>query len=164
MDRAGKPLRVKTHTFRGTVATNYINIGIDPNVTRMMIGQASLRSLKFYVEASEEGVLYYMEAGQLFQVTEKVFKVSLPSLNSSRPSEPHRPATYQTAEEMILAYLSTKELIARQEVEQITGTSSSSAARVLKRMVQNGVLIRIGEGKNTRYKLAKTYDTSTANG
>ena len=58
--------------------------------------------------------------------------------------------------EVILAYLSTKELIARQEVEQITGTSSSSAARVLKRMVQNGVLIRIGEGKNTRYMLAKT--------
>ncbi len=57
VDRAGKPLRVKTHTFRGTVATNYINIGIDPNVTRMMIGQADMRSLKFYVEASEEGVL-----------------------------------------------------------------------------------------------------------
>ena len=97
-----------------------------------------------------------MEVGQLFQVTEKVFKVTLPSLNSDRPSEPHRSATYQTAEEMILAYLSTKELIARQEVEQITGTSSSSAARMLKRMVQNGVLIRIGEGKNTRYMLAKT--------
>jgi ATP-dependent DNA helicase RecG len=97
-----------------------------------------------------------MEAGQLFQVTEKVFKVTLPSLNSVRPPEPHRSATNQTAEEMILAYLSTKELIARQEVEQITGTSSSSAARVLKRMVQNGVLIRIGEGKNTRYMLAKT--------
>ncbi len=30
------------------------------------------------------------------------------------------------------------------------------AARMLKRMVQNGVLIRIGEGKNTRYMLAKT--------
>ncbi len=99
---------------------------------------------------------HHMEAGQLFQVTEKVFKVTLPSLNSVRPPEPQRSATYQTAEEMILAYLSTKELIARQEVEQITGTSSSSAARVLKRMVQNGVLIRIGEGKNTRYMLAKT--------
>ena len=91
----------------------------------------------------------------MFQVTEKVFKVSLPSLNSFR-SEPHRSAVYQTAEEMILAYLSTKELITRQEVEQITGTSSSSAARVLKRMVQNGVLIRDRSCKNTRYMLAKT--------
>ena len=57
VDRAGKPLRVKSHTFRGTVATNYINIGIDPNVIRMMIGQADLRSLKFYIEASDESVL-----------------------------------------------------------------------------------------------------------
>lgn len=96
-----------------------------------------------------------MEADQLFQVTEKVFKVTLPSLNSGRSSKPQNPATYQTAEEMILAYLSAKELIARQEVEQIIGTSSSSAARMLKRMVQNGVLIRIGEGRNTKYKLAK---------
>ena len=57
VDRAGKPLRVKSHTFRGTVATNYINIGIDPNVIRMMIGQADMRSLKFYIEASDESVL-----------------------------------------------------------------------------------------------------------
>ena len=97
-----------------------------------------------------------MEAGQLFQVTEKVFKVTLPRLNSGRSSEPNSPAVPQTAEEKILEYFSTKEIIARQEVEQITKTSSSTAARMLKRMVQNGVLIRIGEGKNTRYMLAKT--------
>ena len=97
-----------------------------------------------------------MEAGQLFQVTEKVFKVTLPRLNSGRSSEPNSPAVPQTAEEKILEYFSTKEIIARQEVEQITKTSSSTAARILKRMVQNGVLIRIGEGKNTRYMLAKT--------
>ena len=71
-------------------------------------------------------------------------------------SVPNSPAVPQTAEEKILEYFSTKEIIARQEVEQITKTSSSTAARMLKRMVQNGVLIRIGEGKNTRYMLAKT--------
>ncbi len=96
-----------------------------------------------------------MGADQLFQVTEKVFKVTLPRLNSSRSSESHSSSAPQTAEETILAYLSSKELITRQEVEQIIGASSSSAARILKRMVQNRVLIRIGEGKNTRYKLAK---------
>ena len=56
-DRAGKPLRIRSHTFRGTVATNYINIGIDPNAIRMMIGQADMRSLKFYIEVSDEKVL-----------------------------------------------------------------------------------------------------------
>ena len=57
IDQAGKPLRVRSHTFRGTVATNYINIGIDPNVIRMMIGQADMKSLKFYIEASDDSVL-----------------------------------------------------------------------------------------------------------
>ena len=99
-----------------------------------------------------------MEAGQLFQVTEKVFKVTLLRLNSGRSSEPNSPAVPQTAEEKILEYFSTKEIIARQEVEQITKTSSSTAARMLKRMVQNGVLIRIGKGKNTRYMKKKKKD------
>ena len=96
-----------------------------------------------------------MEADQLFQVTEKVFKVTLPRLNSGRSSVPHSPAVHQTAEETVLAYLSTKEMITRLEVEQITGTSSASAARILKRLVQSGALIRIGEGRSTRYMLAK---------
>ena len=56
---------------------------------------------------------------------------------------------------MVLAYLSTKEIITRPDVEQITGTSSATAVRILKEMVQSGVLIRIGEGRNTRYMLAK---------
>ena len=96
-----------------------------------------------------------MEADQLFQVTENVFKVTLLCLNSGRSSVPHSPAVHQTAEETVLAYLSTKEMITRLEVEQITGTSSASAARILKRMVQSGALIRIGEGRSTRYMLAK---------
>ena len=56
VDRAGKPLRVKSHSFRATVATNYMNIGVDPNVIRMMLGQADIRSLQYYAEASEERV------------------------------------------------------------------------------------------------------------
>ncbi len=96
-----------------------------------------------------------MEADQLFQVTENVFKVTLPCLNNGRSSVPHSPAAHLTAEEAVLVYLSTKEMITRLEVEQITGTSSASAARILKRMVQSGALIRIGEGRSTRYMLAK---------
>ena len=98
---------------------------------------------------------YPMEAGQLFQVSEKVFKVTLPCLTAGLAPEPYAPATPHTAEELILAYLSTKEGITRSEVERIAGISLSSASRVLKRLVQSGMLIRIGEGKSTRYQLAK---------
>ena len=38
----------------------------------------------------------------------------------------------------------------------IPSAGDVTVLQVLKRMVQNGVLIRIGEGKNTRYMLAKT--------
>ena len=60
IDRAGRPLRVKSHSFRATVATSYMNIGVDPNVIRMMIGQADIRSLQYYAEASEERVHHAM--------------------------------------------------------------------------------------------------------
>ncbi len=92
-----------------------------------------------------------MEADRLFQVTEKVFKVTLPCLNSGRSPQLHNHAVFQTPEETVLAYLSAKEAITRPEVEQITGTSSATAARILRKMVQSGMLIRTGEGKNTRY-------------
>lgn len=35
----GSPLRIKGHTFRGTVATQYANLGISMDVIRMMLGQ-----------------------------------------------------------------------------------------------------------------------------
>lgn len=49
MDDTGKPLRIKSHTFRGTVATKYANLGIDINIIRMMLGQSSVGVLKHYI-------------------------------------------------------------------------------------------------------------------
>ena len=46
---AGKPLRIKGHTFRGTVATRYANCGISMDVIRMMLGQRKIGVLKHYV-------------------------------------------------------------------------------------------------------------------
>ena len=62
----------------------------------------------------------------------------------------------QTPEQMIIRFLSTNETITRPDVEQITGTSTASASRILRRMVQNGAIIRIGAGKNTKYRLNKS--------
>lgn len=46
---SGKQLRIKSHTFRGTVATKYANLGIDLNIICMMLGQSSAGVLKHYV-------------------------------------------------------------------------------------------------------------------
>ena len=95
-----------------------------------------------------------MDANELFQATEKVFKVTLPRMNGDRPQIRHIPDAQNSAEKTVMEYISKTETITRPEVEQITGTSTASAARILSKMVQSGVLTRIGEGKNTRYRLA----------
>lgn len=57
----GKPLRLKSHGFRGTVATKYANLGLSQEVIRMMLGQKSLGSLKHYVEVHNGTVLAAMK-------------------------------------------------------------------------------------------------------
>lgn len=61
LDRAGKPLRVKTHEFRGTVATRYINLGLDINIIRMLLGHSSLSSINHYAEILDDTLLDAME-------------------------------------------------------------------------------------------------------
>ena len=56
---------------------------------------------------------------------------------------------------MILEFLLTKEMIARADVEQMVGISSATAARILRKMVQSGMLNKTRDGRNTKYRLVK---------
>ena len=87
-------------------------------------------------------------AGTLFQVTENVFKVTLPRKTSigMKPQQSHA-----TNEEKILALFASSETIARADVEQMIGMSVASASRLLRKMVEDGKLAVTGAGKNTRY-------------
>ena len=88
------------------------------------------------------------EPESIFQVTEKVFKVTLPRLTLSLQETAHFP---ESNEEKILSRLSETDIISRAEAEQITGLSTASASRLLKRLVDQGTLFVTGSGKNTRY-------------
>lgn len=57
LDDDGMPLRIKAHTFRGTVATNLANLNIDLNIVRLMLGQSSLGVLKHYVTIHDTSML-----------------------------------------------------------------------------------------------------------
>lgn len=84
----------------------------------------------------------------LIQTTDKVFKVTLPRLSLiAQMPKGHK----ETNEEKILAFLETAEVISRSEVERITGLSTASASRLLRRMVDEGDLQIVGSGRNTRY-------------
>lgn len=60
-DRSGKPLNIRTHRFRDTVATNYAELGIDPVAISRMLGQKCVGVLKHYVEIQND---VFMEAMQ----------------------------------------------------------------------------------------------------
>ena len=57
----GEPLRIKGHTFRGTVATQYANCGISMDVIRMMLGQEKIGVLKHYITIHSDTMVTYMK-------------------------------------------------------------------------------------------------------
>lgn len=55
-DSSGNLVRIKSHHFRGTVATKYANLGMSPNIIRTLLGQKSLGAIRHYVEILEETI------------------------------------------------------------------------------------------------------------
>jgi ATP-dependent DNA helicase RecG len=96
------------------------------------------------------GVYPTMDADQLFRVTEHVFKVILPNQNQEtapRLSE----SAFRSDEDIIRSWLETHESITRPEAERLTGTSLSTANRLLHKLIDQDELVIYGKGKNTRY-------------
>lgn len=58
---SGKLLRVKGHTFRRTLATDYANMGIDLNVIKALLGQSKLDVLNHYIKIHSKEMAKYME-------------------------------------------------------------------------------------------------------
>lgn len=56
-----------------------------------------------------------------------------------------------TAEERILGYVDKNGYIIRNDVDKLLGVSQSTANRILKRMVNGGLILQDGNGRNTKY-------------
>lgn len=87
-------------------------------------------------------------AETLFQVTENVFKATLPRKTSIGMKLQQ---SHVTNEEKIRALFASSETITRADVEQTIGMSVASSSRLLRKMVEDGKLAVTGAGKNTRY-------------
>ena len=84
------------------------------------------------------------------EATNNAFKITLPNLNfSTNTSTAHEPLSEE--EERILAYIATKEYIVRSEIDKLLGISQSTSNRMLKKMVEKGLIDQDGIGKNTKY-------------
>lgn len=84
------------------------------------------------------------------EVTNNAFKITLPNLNF----EPDRPAAQHARsveENIILDYLDDHGHIVRSDVDALLDISQSTSNRILKRMVEKGLLVQNGTGKNTKY-------------
>jgi site-specific recombinase XerD len=60
-DENGKLYRFKSHHFRHTVATKYVNNGMNPNMIRIMLGHLQMKSIMSYIELRDSAVIQAME-------------------------------------------------------------------------------------------------------
>lgn len=107
-------------------------------------------------------------------VTHNSFKLTLPNTNYVNAQEPElqRPASSQTIpytntvsslhppvtreqnrEQLIVSFCRQNGSITRQEIETVAGISQTSTFMLIKRLIADGKLKKLGQGKQTRYKL-----------
>ena len=113
------------------------------------------------IEAYGTGLIKIMDAYEgtgmtpQIETSDNAFKIILPNLNaisvSIKPSQTG--SEKDMPEKKVIALTKEQGVITRKEVEMLLDMGQSSCGRLLKKMVENGLLIQGGKGKNTRYRL-----------
>ena len=90
-------------------------------------------------------------------MSDNAFKITLPNWNyTSENDESKEPMdTMRPDERRVLKYILSHDLSARAEIESTLELSQSQTIRELKRLLQSGLIEKVGEGKNTRYSVIK---------
>ncbi len=86
------------------------------------------------------------------EVTSNAFKITLPNRNAQEGTASVCSRS-QSDEDKILAFIAEHGHIARSEAEALLGVSQATASRMLRRMVDQGLLYQDGRGKKTLYKM-----------
>ena len=89
------------------------------------------------------------------ETSNNAFKIILPNLNAITESAKPKQIGLEKdiPEKKVIALTKEQGVITRKEVEMLLDMGQSSCGRLLKKMVENGLLIQGGKGKNTRYRL-----------
>lgn len=95
-----------------------------------------------------------------FEVTDNAFKITLPNRNSYRKEIVPEQASAKIAciterERQVLQLFETKDFIVRRDVEESIEASQATAIILLREMVQDGWIEKIGNGKQVKYRLAE---------
>ncbi len=157
--------------------------GLVPGIDRedILVGISVCRNQElanvFYrlhlIEAYGTGISKIMKAYEgsvkkpVIETTKNAFKIILPNSNAEqeRKQEPYflaeQPVNYKAGpgkpfgreEEKVLEYVHAHGAVTRSDVVGLLDVSISTAARVLKRLVQSGLLEQNGRARNTYYTI-----------
>lgn len=85
------------------------------------------------------------------EVTNNAFKITLPNCNYNTESSSNGNAEpeYETR---IVAFIKEHGFAVRSDIDALLGVSQSTASRILRQMIKEGVIYPEGRGKTTRYK------------
>lgn len=132
----------------------------------IMMGLSVCRNVKlanvFYrlalIEAYGTGIRKIMDAyagtgvEPKIEISDNAFKIILPNSNYREGKHPEQSLHKQDlAEEKVLQLVRQQGSMTRKEVDQLLGVSTATSIRLLKQMVESGLLATSGKGKNTRY-------------
>lgn len=141
----------------------------------IMLGVSALRNQKlanvFYrlklIEAYGTGILKINESyadclvKPRFEVTDNAFKITLPNRNyvgERKDATASAPLTVNSKEsrmELLLRLAEKRGFIVRKDVESELKVSQATAILILRDMVEKGLLIKEGSGKQLKYRIAE---------
>lgn len=141
----------------------------------IMLGVSALRNQNlanvFYrlnlIEAYGTGILKINESytdctvKPQFEVTDNAFKITLPNMNYTGERKnvsvaaPQRAADKSNRQEILLHLAEKQGYILRKNVESVLKVSQGTAILILRDMVEKGLLVREGAGKQQKYRIAE---------
>lgn len=85
------------------------------------------------------------------EVTNNAFKITLPNRNAVKATD-SVPNERKSNEEKILDLIAQNGYVVRSDVDQLLDVSQTTASRILKRMVTDGLIYQEGRGRKTKYR------------
>lgn len=140
----------------------------------IMLGVSALRNQNlanvFYrlklIEAYGTGILKIKESyadcsvKPQFEVTDNAFKITLPNINyagerKELPTAPMKVTDKADRKEIVLQLIKKQGYIVRKDVEAELKVSQATAILLLREMVESGLLIKMKDGKQMKYRVAE---------
>lgn len=140
----------------------------------IMLGVSALRNQKlanvFYrlklIEAYGTGILKINEnyaectVKPQFEVTDNAFKITLPNINYAtahreQPTAPAKVGKKADRKEIVLRLAEKQGYIVRKDIETELKVSQSTAILLLRDMVDSGLLVKLKDGKQMKYRVTE---------